>query len=83
MGGDNTVNNLKILKFLLKLRDYFPDRYSICLINTKNYFNSMKKKRKFVENFNDTYVLDRTLLFSSLYFGRKSIKKAKKFFGKN
>ena len=84
-GGDNTVNNLRNFKISPKAREItFPDRYSICLINTKNYLklNEENKENLARKFYNDTYVLDQNACSSPhiIFWEGKSIKKAKEVF---
>ena len=58
-GGDETISNIRTAKLQAKSTDItFADRYSISIINAKEYFN-LKNKYSLAEGFyNDTYLSD-------------------------
>tara|TARA_B100000780_G_scaffold213694_1_gene153222 strand:- start:8 stop:1219 length:1212 start_codon:yes stop_codon:yes gene_type:complete len=58
-GGNETVSNIKNIKLNPKSLDIsFPDRYSICLINAKEYLELKDKNRLSESFYNDTYLFD-------------------------
>ena len=58
-GGNETVSNIKNIKSNPKSLDIsFPDRYSICLIDAKEYLELNDKNRLSESFYNDTYLFD-------------------------
>lgn len=58
-GGNETVSNIKNIRSNPKSLDIsFPDRYSICLIDAKEYLELNDKNRLSESFYNDTYLFD-------------------------
>jgi len=84
-GGDNTIDNITKFKISHKAFDIkFPDRYSICIINTSKVLSLKNNKlRLLAKNFyNDTYLSDQNACSSphAIFWLGKDVKKAQNLF---
>ena len=84
-GGDDTINNIR--KHPLKPKAYditFADRYSISVIEAKQFIAESQKTKVANSFFNDTYLIDQKACTSPhllVWVGKKSIiKEAKQLF---
>jgi hypothetical protein len=58
-GGNNTINEIRKSSISAKAFDItFPDRYSICVINSKRYLESADKMKIAQGFYSDTYLFD-------------------------
>ena len=84
-GGNETVSNIKNIKSNPKSLDIsFPDRYSVCLIDAKEYLELKDKNRLSESFYNDTYLFDQnacTAPHSLFWLGsEQDIEKSKTIF---
>lgn len=85
-GGDDTINELRKFPIKPKATEVcFPDRYSICIINSNEYLKKKTSFKKIAQNFfNDTYFFDQNACSSPrliFWYGNdKDTKKSKKVF---
>ena len=85
-GGDDTINELRKFPIKPKATEVcFPDRYSICIINSQEYLKENISFKKIAHNFfNDTYFFDQNACSSPrliFWYGNdKDTKKSKEIF---
>ena len=87
-GGDETISNVR--KNTIPARSFditFADRYSLCIINSKNFLKQKKYKHVAQGFYNDTYLFDQNACTAPhliVWTGNDNeIFKAKKIFWKN
>jgi hypothetical protein len=84
-GGDETIRNIRNAKLQAKSIDItFADRYSISIMNAKEYLHFQDKYRLALDFFNDTYLTDQNACTSpqTLYWlgEEHEIRAAKEYF---
>jgi hypothetical protein len=84
-GGDNTINEIRKSSIPSKSTEItFADRYSISVINAKEYLKLENKRKIAIDFYNDTYLFDQNACTSpqSIYWvgSKDEITDAKHFF---
>ena len=84
-GGDKTINQIRKIPIKARTVDIpFPDRYSLCVINSNEIFKLDKIKLNSLVNkfFNDTYIVDQNACSSPqlIYWTGNKNKEAKNIF---
>lgn len=84
-GGDRTIQSIRKFQIKEKTQDFtFPDRFSLCIINTKKLPKNNDKVYKILAKrfYNDTFLVDQNACSSPhliIWYGKKDLRKQNLF----